>query len=90
MPSRIASLLETTVVVVSLLAGVVFSYSTFGASYFAPPTSRANATAAATFSGIQPRAAESRLLRVRAADCAENDCDDSDSPLRAERKTPEF
>jgi len=77
MADRIASLLETTVVIGTLVAGIIFSCGTIGASYFSVPTERANVIAAAGFSSVRPHADESMLLRVGAAACAKTDCGNS-------------
>ena len=94
MPNKIASLLETTIVFTTLMAGVVFSYGSIGASYFPAPPVQANVAAAATLSGVAARgAAEAKVHRINANVCAENNCGvDQESILResAEEKTSKF
>jgi hypothetical protein len=88
--NRIASILETTTIIATLVAGVFFAYDTIGTSTLSVPTEVATAAAMSSFSTAPARAAEPNVLRILAV-CGENHCAPGvESPSRAipETKTP--
>jgi hypothetical protein len=91
-PNRIASILETTTIIATLVAGVFFAYDTIGTSSLPVPTEAATVAAVSSFSAAPARVAGPNVLRVVAV-CGENNCSsgvDSTSHAIPETKTPGF
>ena len=73
MPNRIASILETTTIIATLVAGVFFAYDTMGTSTLPVPTEVATVAAVSNFSDAGARVAGPKALRIVAV-CGENNC----------------
>ena len=73
MPNRIASMLETTTVIATLVAAAVFTYDTVGASYFSVPSEVTHVAAVSSFSSAPARVAEPKALRID-VECGEDNC----------------
>ncbi len=90
MSNRIASVLETTTIMATLVAGVFFAYDTLGTNTLPVPGAVANIAAVSSSSDSQPRMAEPKGLRINAA-CGENNCGPAEEPTSraiTEGRTP--
>jgi hypothetical protein len=91
-PNRIASILETTTIIATLVAGVFFTYDAIGTSTLSVPTAVATVAAASSFSGTPARVVEPNITRIVAV-CGENNCapgEDSTSRAISDVKAPGF
>ncbi|HMI95310.1 MAG TPA: hypothetical protein VK479_02285 [Micropepsaceae bacterium] len=92
MPNRIASILETTTIIATLVAGVFFTYDAIGTSTLSVPAEVATVAAVSSFSSAPARAAGPNVLRVVAV-CGESNCgpgEVSSSHAIPDAKTPGF
>jgi hypothetical protein len=70
MSNRIASILETTTVIATLVAAAVFAYDTVGTRYVSVPSEVTNVAAVSSFSSAPARLAEPKAVRIDVA-CGE-------------------
>jgi hypothetical protein len=91
MSNRIASILETTTVIATLVAAAVFTYDTLGTSYFSVPSEVTHVAAVSSFSSAPARVAEPKAVRMDVV-CGEICGADERSTSRAipEEKAPGF